>query len=426
MNIRYFFSYVFLIILLPGFLKAESTYTVDQTVNIAMKNNSSIIQSNLNVSGLKRKDSKSLNGLTPSLSVGAGVSYPNEPTTYDRSVFLTAEASFSFSAAIAADVRQAKINYEAGLISQEMVLKDIELAVRKSFYGLLYEKINIDLQKRNLETAQSRYEQTLARYKAGRVPEIDVLSAKVSWGNLKPTLASAEITWQNDMACFKQLIGLSQNDDIILDGSLEEVINLGSFSIEGIEIKSNEVRAAEKSLEFAKATATAARFNAYSPVLSFGYSYRPTNASGSVTSETGWNDAGAITAAVTVPLDGLIPWSSSNENIASAVDNVTLLEIQLADTKTKVSVSVESLVRQIAQSQSTIKACQENVKLSERTYSMMAEAYRYGTKDLLSLVDSADSLYKTKASLMSEAYNLISTILELEKQIGVPFGSLGR
>lgn len=410
-------------------LPAQTSFTVDQAVSLALKNNSSILQNNITIEGLKRKKGKSLNGLSPSLSVGAGVAYPNDPVTYDHTAYWMANVTFSFSAAIASDVMKARINYEAGLISQEALLNDIELAVRKSFYGLLYGRINIELQKRNLDSAYSRYEQTLAKYRAGRIPELDVLAAKVSWENLKPELAAAESAYTGDLASFKLLIGAEQNEDIALSGSLEEVLNLKQITTEGIAAKSNKVRTIEKSLELARADRTEAQLGTYSPRVSLTAAYQPGKGYDPVNAavpESKWEDTGSISAAVTVPLDGVLPWSQANETISSANDEVRIAEMKLNEAKSSAAITADSLLRRIAQSQSAISARRENAAVAERSYAMMSEAYRYGTKDLLSIEQSADALYQAKASLMSEAYTLICAILDLENQIGVPFGSLGK
>ena len=57
---------------------------------------------------------------------------------------------------------------------------------------------------------------------------------------------------------------------------------------------------------------------------------------------------------------------------------------------------------------------------------MTQTAYNYGKKDLLSLQNASDNLLSAQVSLKSQAYSLISTILDLEKTLGIDFGTLGR
>ena len=55
---------------------------------------------------------------------------------------------------------------------------------------------------------------------------------------------------------------------------------------------------------------------------------------------------------------------------------------------------------------------------------MTSEAYNRGTKDLLSLQSANTSLMNAQVSLKNEILVLIKSILNLEKTIGVPFGTL--
>jgi hypothetical protein len=56
----------------------------------------------------------------------------------------------------------------------------------------------------------------------------------------------------------------------------------------------------------------------------------------------------------------------------------------------------------------------------------MEDAYRRGTKDLLTLQNSGDSLDEAKVTMMKESYTLLAAVLDLEYAVGVPFGTLGR
>jgi len=56
---------------------------------------------------------------------------------------------------------------------------------------------------------------------------------------------------------------------------------------------------------------------------------------------------------------------------------------------------------------------------------MTLNAYNHGSKDLLTLQNSADSLLSAKINLMQQKYTLISAVLDLENTLGIPFGSLG-
>jgi outer membrane protein TolC len=67
---------------------------------------------------------------------------------------------------------------------------------------------------------------------------------------------------------------------------------------------------------------------------------------------------------------------------------------------------------------------QNNVALAQKTYDMTLNAYNYGSRDLLTLQNAADSLLKSKNELQSQVYNLICKIMDLEFTLGLPLGAL--
>jgi outer membrane protein TolC len=87
--------------------------------------------------------------------------------------------------------------------------------------------------------------------------------------------------------------------------------------------------------------------------------------------------------------------------------------------------AVRLLERNILQSIKTIDTLVLNVTLAEETRKMYEEAYRQGTADFQSLRSARDGLSLAQNSVLEERYNLASAVLELEKELALPFGSLG-
>ncbi len=404
--------------------KDTKVLTVSDAVKLAKANNISIKESQITVNTKKRAKDHSWNSISPSLSVVGGATSPNDKDTYNYNYegYMEATVSFSFSPSLFSSMKTAELNYESGLISYDSACRSVELSVRTAFYGLLYEKEDIALEKRNLDTAKKQYEVNLEKYKNGSVSQLDVLSSQVSYEELKPTLKSAQVTWENDMASFKQLIGYSQDQSVELSGSLEDAADFKTISQDDIVSQSLSVKAAEKNLEIEKATLAADRLSAYGPSLSASWTYYP-----AVTDKSSEpTDSGALSVYVTIPLSSYLPWSSDADTIADAKDSVKNLELELADEKTNVKIETQSYLRQINQELSSIKSLRANIDLAKKTYTMTKEAYNLGTKDLLDLQDASDSLLSAQVSLQSEFYTLISAVLNLENTIGVPFGTLGK
>lgn len=414
-------------VLSGGLLLAETSYTVASAVECALANNISVAQSRLSLNALGRKKNISWNGILPSLSAGVGgsktLTEPEMGTTNPVSAYASLNASMSVSANLFTSVKSAKLDYEAGMISRETAMRSVELSVRKIFYGILCDRVNVDVLASTLATAQKQYDQTLSNQKVGRASELDVLSAEVVLENLRLSLSSAENTLANDLASFKNVLGVGMNEDIAFEGSPEDALPVTEIDVSAIAGKSAAVAAAEKSVESAKLAESYAKISTWSPMFSLSMNYKYSTMD---IDQGDWSDTATVTAAVTVPLDGIIPWSSSNDSIDTAGETRRNLELQLASVSSSAEINVETLLRKIRQSITTMDARNMNVQLAEKSYTMTEKAYRSGTKDMLALQTSADSLLEAKLLRMQEVYALVSSILDLESALGVPFGTLGR
>lgn len=395
-------------------------------VDMALEHNITLARNRISLGATERAQSHAWNSISPSASISGGLSVPDgiggSDSPSDYTAELTGAISLSFSPNLFTSIKSARISYEQGVVSYEQACRTVERNVREAFYALLYEKENITLQERNLQTAKEQYEQNLAKYNQGRMSELDVLSAEVRYKSLQPTVESAHITFANDVESFAQVIGMDGTPQIELQGSLDDVQVSGRVTLDGVEINAPAVVSLEQQLEKAQTALLAARFSAYAPSItarwSHGLSSRPANG------ERTTADSGSLSLTATIPLDGLLPWSQRADGVAGAKDTIADLELQLADARQSLAVSVQSSLRKIGQSQSSLASRQANVELAQRTYDMTLQAYNRGTKDLLSLQNASDSLLSAQVSLMSDQRALITAVLELEYTIGVPFGTL--
>ncbi len=412
---------------LPGETEGElRSLSVEESVLFAREHNISLARSQITLDAAERTKSTSWNSISPSLSVTGGVSASDDALS-DYTATLTGSISMSFSPNLFTTIKSARLSYEQGKITYDDAVRTVELNVRQSFYALLYEKENITLQERNLETAKKQWDTNRAKYEQGRMSELDVLSAEVKYKNLVPTVESAYVTYRNDIAAFKQLLGIPMNERIELTGSLDDVLPVGDIQLDVEQLSSPALEKLRLQLAAAKTNVTAKRFSAYAPTVTASYQHGLYPGSDEhIASSSQLDQSGTISLKATIPLDGLLPWSSSALAIDTAKDTLADLALQIQNEETSLRVSVQSALRTISQSRASITSKQASIDLARRTYEMTEQAYNRGTKDLLSLQDASDSLLSAEVSLKSEERTLINAVLSLENTLGVPFGSLGK
>lgn len=403
---------------------AETTkkiLSVEEATALAHSNNISLKRQKLSLELLEKKNKTSWNSISPSASVSGnyGTSF-GETTTSTWSV--SGSVSMNLTPSLYTSIKSAKLNYENGLISYEQAQRTIELNVRKAFYSILYTKESLSLQQRNLETARQNYVSNRDKYNRGQLSELNLLNSQYTYESQKPALESAQINYENSIATFKQMIGLSQDVEIELEGSLEDYLKLGEINIDKAIEELPAVQSIERQIEQAKNNLLATRFSAWGPTVSAGYTY---GKSGTIGNDA-TRDTNQLSLSVRIPLDGYLPWSNGALSIESQKNNLEDLELQLENQKTTSALEIQNALKRIKQAQSQLSALQTNITLAQRKYNATLTAYNHGSSDYLTLQNASDSLLSAKINRQSQLYTLVSSVLDLENLLGVPFGSLGK
>lgn len=405
--------------------KAEEILVInlEESVKLAKQNNIDIQTASNTLKDLKTSNMFSWNSISPTASITGSASQDFENDS--KSIAVTGKVSMGLKANLYSDIQGAKLQYEKGKITYSQAVRSVELNVRKSFYNLLYQQEYLELQKQNLATAKEQYEQNQEKFKNGKISELDALTSRVNYESKKPTVESAEITLQNDLATFKQILGIEQSKKIKLSGSLDDVLEISTISFESLpksEVPAPNVASAEYDVKLAKNSLLDSRFSAYSPSVSASYSYGKSSVYDSDSVDT----SNSLSLSVSIPLDGYLPWSSNGISISSKKNALDSAEKKLEDTKTTVAVQTESYIRKINQAISVLESLKATYNLAEQTYKMNLTAYNYGKTDLLSLQSASDSVLSAGVNLKSQAYTLVSSILDLENLLGLEFGTLGK
>ncbi|MCR5046373.1 MAG: TolC family protein [Treponema sp.] len=393
--------------------------TIQKAVDLALKNNITIKQNQIKLDAAKRAKDTSWNSVSPSLTASGGLSKSNKNFASNYSAYVQGSVSVSLSTNLYTNIKNAALKYQAGEISYETARRSVEMNARSAFYKLLYHVENIKLQVSDTETAKETYETNRRKYEQGAISQLDVLSSQVNYESQMLKSQSAQIDYENDLALFKQTLGLDQETQIELIEDLEKIAKISSISIDGIERSSLELSALEKNLEIAKNSLLASRFSAYGPTLNAGWTYKPT-----WSNTSSGTDTGGLSLSISIPLDGLLPWSTKANNIASAKDTIADYELQIADKKTSLQVEAQIEIKKIEQLISSIKSLESSVALAEQSHRMTQEAYNRGTRNFTELLNARSSLEKARLNLKQQAYNLASSILNLENTLGLPFGTL--
>jgi outer membrane protein TolC len=423
--------------LLAGGLFADMRLTVEEAVELALSRNLGLERSRIDAETLRRAKDTRRNALVPGVELSTALNRANEtpPAAPGESSPYTAAASvslrLSLSPATFTGMRQAVSDYERGLISLEKAKILLELNVRKVFYALLLLEENIRLTERNILTAEKRLIQAGENYQSGLVPELDVLSARVSLENLRPALDEKIAAYEEQLGFFKMYLGLEPGQAVRAVGSIEPKMP-AEFSVGDIPPSAlasrPDIQELKKIRDVSLLNRDAAKQKALLPSLSLGWTYSPALADpfgpGRWNSYGNFSDGGMFTVSLSLAVDNLLPGSAARVSLAAMEDDIRKQESQILELTREAGVEIEILGRKIGKSRKTIEALLLNADLAERTYALTEEAYRQGSRELLALENAANELQNARLQIAQEKYTYITLILDLEYALGLRFGAL--
>jgi outer membrane protein TolC len=402
---------------------------VDEAVRVALAQNLGLQRNALDLSGKQRAAGRSWNVLIPSVGVSAQASHPSSitgaiPAAQDVwTSGVQMSASLTLSASVFENIKKARADYEAGSVTFEQALQELELQVRKLFYQLILLDANRALAEKSLESAQARYEQSAALARSGQASRLDELSARVDWENQKPTLRNAETAYENAADSFKTLLGIPREQAITLSGTLDYEADADfdrlTQTVQAARGESLESAALLKSIETLEIQRRAARNGAYIPSLRLSWNAAP------LYSNDAWKDsAGSFSVSLGLNIDNFLPWSAAKTQIDDFGDRISAAQMQLAESRQNQENRIVQYRRTIEKSRETIEALKLNVELARTAYELYEDAYRKGAADYQRLRDAGDSLLQAQNRVQQEQYNLIAAVLDMEKELNIPFGTI--
>jgi outer membrane protein TolC len=342
-------------------------------------------------------------------------------------------ATFDFSFALFEGVRSLRLDYEAGLLSYERAKLQMEQAVRKMYNGILLLEANVDLLKESFSNAQRQADIAEANFRAGLAPRLAWLQAQVAVENMRPTVSNLENNLKTLVGNFALLLGLP------FDTSLElEALNFGEADIEiGLnELISRavsqkpDILELQASIQALQSQQKALRLQQLTPFLRLGwnlsYLFNPILDPFSDNLFTGdnWNRGGNFSVTLGMNLNNLLPFTREGQRRIDMEASLQIQSIRLGQMIRETELEVFTKLVSLENIMATVEAQGAAVELAQESYRLTEQAYRAGLQDFQAVRGAALALDQARLQLLTQQFNFLNDLIDLEYAIGVPFGTL--
>jgi outer membrane protein TolC len=429
-NMARSFRLALLLVVCAGTAFAEEyRLSLSDAVGRALDSSLLLQAQDLRLAAKKRSRDYVWSSFLPRAGLSGTLSHLNQPPAASADHW-NLSASFSaqldLSLALVEGIRGTALEYEAGLTDRRTAEAQLKRDVKKSYYNLIVLQESRRILELSLETARKRYEQAQRNLQAGIGSEFELLSAQVAWENLKPYREDLRIGYQTAEMAFKQLLGLKSEDAIVLTDPLQvTAVQLDAQALIRDRLSSRfDIQALRQAIALQKNARNLQRKATYTPVLSLSYTFDPLF-SGDPFREPWFDDprndwtqpTGMFAVNLSLPLDALLPFSSTAVRIANMESGIAEMEKTLARSIQAAELEIESLVLQLEKAQASLDVLQLNVQLAEKAYEQALKGFATGALEPLQLDDADNELSNARHQVLREKYSYITTLLDLEYAI---------
>ncbi|HNZ28073.1 MAG TPA: TolC family protein [Spirochaetota bacterium] len=437
--------------------------TVDEAVDLALKNNLGLESERLKLEQKKWAMYTSWNPLIPSTklsfslarlnerkSISATVPFDNPMDPMDTASIpdvgtmysnvlktdpidmpewgasLSFDTTFVLNAYIVFSIYNSVLDYNSGKINIEIAEKKIERDVRKNYYNLLLIRQNTELLKESVKAAENRYNQAVANYKNGLVPEYTMLAAQVAYENMKPAVLEIENGYFLAALSFKQTLGLKSEVELNFVNGMDTPV-VREFNCDELIEKyidnRLDVQSLYRSMNILKNVRNIT-IASMTPTFMFRASVDPTFQKDagkdawfgdSTYMNDNWKqNSGMLMFSFSLPLDYYFPFSSKQMDLVNNNYQLKQTEIAMRQLKNGAELEIKSLVLKLQKSINSLNTLRMTYELAQKTYNLAEIAYKAGSKELLEVQNSELEYKKAKNNILQEEYNYTTALLDLE------------
>lgn len=286
---------------------------------------------------------------------------------------------------------------------------------KESYYTFLLVKELIVLAELQLERAEKNLANTKSMFNAGLASDYDVMRANLEKQNLIPQVSSAKNQLTQAANNIRLLTGISQDEEIIIEDSLEFIDNeLPTFE-HGLQIvlKNNEL-VKQKELETKMQDLVASyEFTQHLPKINAFGNWQTQAQEEDDRGFGDWRYRNSITVGVelSVPIFKGFTFDSKAEQ---AELDLKIAEEGLSKIKKETRNQYENLVHTINSTKEQIYAYQVGVEEAERGYEIAVKRYESGLGTQLEVTDALYQSTLAKVNLLQSIHSYIVSLADLD------------
>jgi outer membrane protein TolC len=422
-------------------------------VEMAIRNNLNMESARIGLDIRRRRSDLAWNQLVPTAGVVGNMSRENwtpvqpgmtiplpgspiviPPTTLPQwrvnGAFTT---SLDFSFALFEGMRSLRLEYEAGLINYERAKLQMEQAVRRMYNNILLLEANRALLFETYENTRRQANMAEANFRAGLAPRLTWLQAQVAVENIRPGISDLENNLRSLTGNFALLLGLPFDtvfEFMPVPLGAQQIPTDVAELLSGAASERPDVQELRASILTLESQRKALSLQQFTPFLRLGWNltslFNPAldPFQDGILDPDNWSRGGNFTLTLGMNFNSLFPFTREAQQRRDMQANIEIQNIRLAQMIRETELEIFTKINSLDRIRTTAEVQQAAVNLAEESYRLTEEAYRAGLQDFQSVRSAALALEQARLQLLTQQFNYMNDLIDLEYAIGVPFGTL--
>jgi multidrug efflux system outer membrane protein len=407
--------------------------TLDEAVRRALGESLSLQKSAIDLGVAEYRAEHLWAEVFPSFSLRAGLTLlPSTPLFTDPGFQYNRDASsysldfgvtLQFNAGIPYSMKMISLAWQKGLLDYEDARRQLEIRITKTFFQLLTARENISYLESSLTLARQQLEQDRIARENGLLSELAWLESRLGTETARYNLSSAQGEYSIAQGEFLVLLGMDQNTEVVLEGSVDiapVTVDPEALILEYLP-KRPDIISRRQTIENLELRKKMNAGSAKAPSLSLSSSW---NGGSSFSGDFADRLSGSLT--LTIPVDSWIPGTKTNQTGRADSAEVEKARLDLRDAETAAKTQIRSLAANLRNSWASLEIALLRVEIARRTYEYTEEGFRNGTVDYQNFEDTRNELTSARQRLLQSELAYQNLILDLAAALNVDWKELTR
>jgi outer membrane protein TolC len=295
-----------------------------------------------------------------------------------------------------ANLDRARLGLDRANLGYEATVLDIIFRTENAYYGLAFDREQLDVRRLSLALAQRLLDEAKTRRQTGVATDLDVLQADVGVANARRAVLLAEQAVKDSEEALLALIGQFELNSSVGAVSLpaaSDALPTFASALDAAKRSQPDFRSAQAALEQLKLDAVVAKSNA-KPDLSVGGavgfdSFNSRSGSDAISGAYGRDNT---SWQLDVQLS--VPWGQKADRarFRQAQASVTQQEINLRSIEQNIEVQVRAAVRAVETNSESVKISAQARELSERQYELERARFDAGLSTSRRVLEAQNDL----------------------------------